>query len=221
MSWREANTEGTTVRQIIDRWWLVVAFTLAGAIAGYGLSQLSPISYQSASTFVVATADSIEDPGDVAAALGVLRNRQITATFAEILQSQTLLDRAAREIGSVGSDFESTGVVLPESNVVSLTVSGPDAEAVREVNQIIGAAGSEDLASLYPIYTALALESAKTPSAPASPAPVRDAFFGAALGAFLGVVVAVVWPAPNRHSAPMIGIGTARVKERAEAGGKS
>ncbi len=221
MSWREARTEGATARQIADRWWMVVAVALVGAIAAYGLSQLNPPVYQSASTFVIATGDSIEDPGDVAAALGVLRNRQVTATFAEILQSQTLLDRAAREIGSAGSDFESTGVVLPESNVVSLTVSGPDPETVREVNEIIGVAGSQDLASLYPIYTAILLESAKTPAAPASPVPVRDALFGAAVGAFLGMVLAVVWPVSDRPTQPLIGIGTARIQERAEAGGES
>lgn len=221
MSWREAGTEGATVRQIIERWWMVAAVALAGAIAGYGLSQLNPPSYQSVSTYVIATGDSIEDPGDVAAALGVLRNRQVTATFAEILQSKTLLDRAARETGSAGSDFESTGVVLPESNVVSLTVSGPDAEAVREINQIIGAAGSGDLASLYPIYTAILLESAKTPTAPASPMPLRDSLFGAAIGAFLGVVLAVVWPVPDRQTPSIFDIGAARVQERAEAGGES
>jgi capsular polysaccharide biosynthesis protein len=223
MTWREAGTEGTIVRQIIDRWWVVAAIALVGAIAGYWLPQLNPPIYQSTSAFVIATGDSIEDSGDVAAALGVLRNRQVTATFAEILQSQTLLDRATTEIGSAGSAFESTGVVLPESNVVSLTVSGPDADAVREVNQIIGAAGSEDLASLYPIYRAILLESAKTPSAPASPVPVRDALFGAAVGAFLGIVLAVVWPVPkpNRQTPPIIGIKTARIQERAEAGGES
>jgi capsular polysaccharide biosynthesis protein len=199
---------------------MVAAIALVGAIGGYWLPQLNPAVYQSASTFVIATGDSIEDSDDVAAALGVLRNRQITATFAEILQSETLLERAAKEIGSSSSDFESTGVVLPESNVVSLTVSGPNADAVREVNQIIGAAGSEDLASLYPIYRAILLESAKTPSAPASPVPVRDALFGA-VGAFLGIVLAVVWPVPNRQTPPIMGIETARIQERAEAGGES
>jgi capsular polysaccharide biosynthesis protein len=221
MTWREAGTEGTTVRQIVDRWWMIAAIALVGALAAYWLPQLNPPVYQSASTFVIATEDSIEDPGDVAAALGVLRNRQVTATFAEILQSQTLLDRAAREIGSAGSDFESTGVVLPESNVVSLTVSGPDADAVREVNQIIGTAGSEELLSLYPIYRAILLESAKTPSAPASPVPVRDALFGAAVGAFLGIVLAVVWPVPDQQTPPIIGIESARIQERAEVGGES
>ncbi|HEX9864159.1 MAG TPA: Wzz/FepE/Etk N-terminal domain-containing protein [Acidimicrobiia bacterium] len=221
MTWRASGAESTTARQIVDRWWMVAAIALVGAIGGYWLPQLDPPVYQSASTFVIATEDSIEDSGDVAAALGVLRNRQITATFAEILQSETLLDRAAREIGSAGSDFESTGVVLPESNVVSLTVSGSDADAVREVNQIIGAAGSEDLASLYPIYRAILLESAKTPSAPASPVPVRDALFGAAVGAFLGIVLSVVWPVPDRQTPPIMGIETARIQERAEAGGES
>src|SRR3970282_2430536 len=121
MTWRASGAESTTARQIVDRWWMVAAIALVGAIGGYWLPQLDPPVYQSASTFVIATEDSIEDSGDVAAALGVLRNRQITATFAVILQSETLLDRAAREIGSAGSDFESTGVVLPESYCGLLT----------------------------------------------------------------------------------------------------
>ena len=221
MTWKESRTEGTTVRLILERWWIVVGLTLVGAIAGYWLSLLNPTVYQSASKFVIATDEAIDDPADVAAALGVLRNRQVAATFAEILQSQTLLDRAAKEVGGAGSDFDSTSVVLPESNVVALTVSGPEAELSRLVNELISAAGGEDLASLYPIYEVLVLESAKTPETPASPVPIRDALFGAAIGAFLGVVLAVVWPVPDRPTSPLIGIETVRIRERAEAGSDS
>jgi uncharacterized protein involved in exopolysaccharide biosynthesis len=221
MTWQEPKTESTTMRLLLDRWWLVAGIALVGAIAAYWLSLLNPSVYQSVSMFVIATDDSIEDPGDVAAALGVLRNRQVTVTFAEILQSQTLLDRAVREVGATSPGFESTGVVLPESNVVSLTVSGPEAEVVREVNEVIGTAAGEDLASLYPIYQALLLESAKTPSAPASPVPIRDALFGAAVGAFLGLVAAVVWPVADPQASAPIGIETARIPERAEAGSES
>jgi uncharacterized protein involved in exopolysaccharide biosynthesis len=221
MTWQEPKTESTTMRLVLDRWWLVAGIALVGAIAAYWLSVLNPFVYQSVSKFVIATDDSIEDPGDVAAALGVLRNRQVTVTFAEILQSQTLLDRAVREVGATGPGFESTGVVLPESNVVSLTVSGPEAEVVREVNEVIGTAAGEDLTSLYPIYQALLLESAKTPPAPASPVPLRDALFGAAVGAFLGLIAAMVWPVADPHASPPIGIETARIRERAEAGSES
>ena len=222
MTWQEPRTERTTMRLLLDRWWLVAGITLVGAIGAYWLSVLNPSVFQSASKFVIATDDSIEDPGDVAAALGVLRNRQVTVTFAEILQSQTLLDRAVREVGATtSSGFESTGVVLPESNVVSLTVSGPEAEVVREVNEVIGSAAGEDLTSLYPIYQALLLESAKTASAPASPVPIRDALFGAAVGAFLGLIAAMVWPVADPHASPPIGIETARIRERAEAGSES
>jgi uncharacterized protein involved in exopolysaccharide biosynthesis len=221
MTRQEGRTESTTVRLLLDRWWLVAGIALVGAIAGYWLSVVNPSVYQSVSKFVIATDDSIEDPGDVAAALGVLRNRQVTVTFAEILQSQTLLDRATREIDATTSDFESAGVVLPESNVVSLTVSGPDPEVVRQVNEIIGAAAGEDLASLYPIYQALLLESAKTPSAPASPVPIRDALFGGAVGFFLGLVAAVVWPVSDPQASAPIGIESARIRKQAEAGSES
>ena len=221
MTWQEGRTESTTVRLLLDRWWLVAGIGLVGVIAGYWLSVVNPSVYQSVSKFVIAADDSIEDPGDVAAALGVLRNRQVTVTFAEILQSQTLLDRATKEIDATTSDFESTGVVLPESNVVSLTVSGPDPEVVRQVNEIIGTAAGEDLASLYPIYQALLLESAKTPSAPASPVPIRDALFGGAVGVFLGLVAAVVWPVADPQASAPIGIESARIRKRAEAGSET
>ncbi|MGH8914566.1 MAG: YveK family protein [Acidimicrobiia bacterium] len=209
------------MRLILDRWRVIVALAVLGLIAGFGLSQLKPTVYQSTSEFVIAVDDSIEDPGDMAAALGVLRNRQITATFAELLQSQTLLDRAARQVGVATSDFESSSVVLPESNVLSLTISGPEAKVVREINELIGGNAVEDLVSLYPIYDAQLLESAKTPSAPASPTPTRDGLFAAAVGTFLGVVLVLVWPFSGRPASPLIGLEAMHERERAEAGRES
>jgi hypothetical protein len=104
---------------------------------------------------------------------------------------------------------------------VSLTIAGPEAEQVREVNELVSASAGEDLATLYPIYQALPLESAKTPESPASPIPMRDAVFGAVIGAFLGLVVAVVWPVRGVQTSPLIGIESVHARERAEAGGES
>lgn len=209
------------MRLILERWWMIAAVALLGMVVAYIVSDVRSPVFESSSKYVLATDPAIEDPADVAAALGVLRNRQITATFAEILQSQTLLDRAVREVGGTLSDFDSSGVVLPESNVVSLTVSGPTAESVREVNAIIGDAANEDLTSIYPIYQVIPLESPKTPSGAVSPEPLRDALFGATVGAFLGLVLATLWPVTRTDVSPLIGLESVQTRKPAEVGRES
>ncbi len=196
----------STLSVVVARWWLIVAVAIVAMVVSYFFSESRDPVFESTSTFVLAADPAIQDPGDVAAALGVLRNRQITATYAEMMQSRTLLDRAVRQIGGSTDDYMSSSVVLPESNVVSLMVSGPVADSVQEVNALVGTSARDDLATTYPIYYAILLESPKTPSAPTSPVPVRDAIFGAAIGAFLGLVLAAVWPASNRDDLQTTGI---------------
>lgn len=196
----------STLNVVMARWWLIVAVAIVAMVVSYFFSESRDPVFESTSTFVLAVDPAIQDPGDVAAALGVLRNRQITATYAEMMQSRTLLDRAVRQIGGSTDDYMSSSVVLPESNVVSLMVSGPAADSVQELNGLVGASARDDLATTYPIYYAILLESPKTPSAPTTPVPVRDAVFGAAIGAFLGLVLAAVWPASNRDDLQTTGI---------------
>ena len=212
----EPINDGSTLRLVLGRWWLVAAVALLGMIGAYFLSQVRSPVYQSSAKFVLTTNPVIEDPSDVASALGVLRNRQVTTTFAELLQSATLMDRAVREVGGNISQFESSGVVLPESNVVSLTVSGPSSESAREVNAIIGSAARDEISSFYPIFDVVVLESPKTPTDAVSPAPARDALFGAMLGGFFGLVLAAVWPVPRRSDLPPLArIETVSVRESA------
>lgn len=217
----EASNERSTLRLILSRWWLIAGVGLLGLITALIVSQQQDPAYESAAKYVIAVDPQVEDPDDVASALGVLRNRQIATTFAEVLQSQTLLERAAREVGQEPSDFDSRGAVLPESNVVTLTVRGPDAVLVQQVNALIGEAGGAQLAATYPIYYAILLESPKTPGSAVSPAPLRDAMFGAAIGAFLGLILATVWPVSSAPLPKPVELESARPEKLAKSGGDS
>lgn len=217
----EAVNERSTMRLILSRWWLVVGVALLGMITAMILSQQQDPVFESSSKYVIAVHPSVEDPSDVASALGVLRNRQITTTFAEILQSQTLLDRSVRQSEQDSAEIESRAVVLPESNVVTLVVTASAADAAHEVNSLIGESGQAELTATYPIFQAILLESPKTPTSAVAPSPTRDAAFGGVVGAFLGLILATVWPGPHPPLPHPVEIETARVKERAKSGGKS
>lgn len=216
----ESSTERSTLRLILSRWWIIAGAALLGMVMALILSQQQQPTFESSAKYVLAVDPEVQDPDDVASALSVLRNRQIATTFAEILQSQTLLDRAVRTLGDEIEEFESRALVLPESNVVTLTVRTDDASAAHEVNSLIGVDGQAELAMTYPIYYAILLESPRTPTSAVSPVPVRDALFGAAIGAFLGLVVATVWPSSGLPLPQPVEIESARPEKRAKSGGE-
>lgn len=215
------NQRRPMLQTILGRWWLIVGMALVGAITAYVIAQQVTPVYESSSEQIVTVNPAVEDPSDVASALSVLRNRQITATYAEILQSQKLLDRSLRELAVAPGQYSSRSNVLPESNVVSLVVSGPDAEVVQELNSTIGAAAQSELAAIYPIYVSILLESPKTPTDPAAPSPIRDAVFGGAIGAFLGLILATLWPSADSTIAEPVGIDRPWQRDQAKAGGES
>lgn len=217
----EAAKERSTLRLILARWWMIVGVGLLGMVTALILSQQQTPAFESSAKYVIAVDQEVQDPDDVASALSVLRNRQIATTFAEILQSQTLLDRAVRTAGGDTADFDSRAAVLPESNVVTLTVRTEDASAAHDVNALIGEYGQSELSTTYPIYYAILLESPKTPTDAVSPVPVRDALFGAAIGAFLGLVLATVWPTNPAPLPRPVELETARPEKRAKSGGES
>lgn len=215
------NQRRSMFQSILGRWWLIVGMTLVGMITAYVIAQQVTPVFESSSEQIVTVDPAVEDPSDVASALSVLRNRQITATYTEILQSQKLLDRGMRELGIAPGEYASRSNVLPESNVVSLVVSGPDAEVVRELNSTIGEAAQSELAAIYPIYVSILLESPKTPAESVAPSPVRDALFGGAIGAFLGLILATLWPSTDSAIAEPVGIDRPWQRDQAQAGGEA
>jgi uncharacterized protein involved in exopolysaccharide biosynthesis len=209
----EAANERSTMRLILSRWWLIVGMALIGMATAMVFSQQQDPVFESSSKYVIAVHPSVEDPSDVASALSVLRNRQITTTFAEILQSRTLLDRSVRQAEEDSEGIGSTAVVLPESNVITLVVAAPTADGAHQVSSLIGEAGRAELTATYPIFQAILLESPNTPMSSVAPSPARDAAFGGVVGAFLGLILATVWPASRPPLPQPIEIDTARAKD--------
>jgi diguanylate cyclase (GGDEF)-like protein len=83
-------------------------------------------------------------------------------------------------------------VVLPESSVMELTVTGPDARIVTDLANGIGYQSILFSRGINRVYELNFLDQAVQPEIPISPQPLRDAALSLVLGAMVGGVLAIL-----------------------------
>lgn len=148
--------------------------------------------YKATATFVVAPNAAVGDTGAIATQLNILSNReQILVTYAEVATSRTVKQSAAEAIGltspgrySVDSDL------IRGSNVLLITVEGPDPATVQRLTNAIGDETLKRAELLYEIYRLNKLDEAPLPNNPISPNKAQDLILAGTLGLALAVSMA-------------------------------
>lgn len=141
----EGSESPSIVGAVRRSWWVVLAFAIGFGLLGFLSAELSATGRQATATVVV------EDPrtATVFASLEASSNqpeRYVNDQVA-IMASTTIADEAADQLGELGYDvtvddiIEATTVtVLPDSNVIVVTVEAPSAElAIETVNALLAA----------------------------------------------------------------------------------
>jgi uncharacterized protein involved in exopolysaccharide biosynthesis len=191
--------DATTALRALRRGWF---FALIGALAAVAASAVLTLSaepaYEASSTYIVtpAASDSPFDPAEGARTLDDSRARAIVSTFVEILSSRSIHDRAGATLGMAPATvdaYDVRGVVLPEANVVELSVTGPNPEVAAALSGAIGAAGTETFVALYRIYDVAPLDVAEVPAEPAGRGPVTTLALAGVLGLAAGAAVGMLW----------------------------
>jgi Mrp family chromosome partitioning ATPase len=111
-------------------WGIVVAVTLLGALAGYGVAQLPPVRYQADAALI------LSDPGgpSVLGGGGALTgdDREVyLAKQADIMTSTVVLERALKLLGSRASpeDVREDLDVQPSANMASVSIAATSADS--------------------------------------------------------------------------------------------
>lgn len=179
-------------RRVVSRWWVLPLVGVIAAGVALLVSQRVP-SASSNATYVLSAATEIDNPFDVSSSLSVLRGREVISTFADILESSTVRDAAAEQVGGpVTNRYSAEATVLPGSNIVKLSVTGPAAGVVQEVASSIGEVATSRFAELYPIYRIEILDAASPPARSTS-VTIRNMFIAAVAGmAAAGLIIAVI-----------------------------
>jgi len=195
-----ASTALTAIRK---GWYLVLAGILGSISVAVALEASADPFYQSAATYIVTPIQNPVDPDVIQESIRTLddaRSRAIVATFAEVLESGGIHREAASTVGidePTVADYEFSAVILPEANVVELTVQGPVPQATVLLSGAVGSLGAARFSDLYQIYDIVLLDPPAIPTAPANTPFLQTLVMAGALGLLAGAALALLWGAPR------------------------
>jgi capsular polysaccharide biosynthesis protein len=180
-----------TVHAVLRRWWLVALVALVAAAVAIVASLLTPTRQQTTSRYLVTPA-ALPEIGDVVDSADALRDPTLVATYAEIFNSPTLQRQAANSLGVANlDDYEFMTVVLPETNVLQLSVAGPDPEVAMNLANTLGDQVGAYLEQFPTLYRLHLLDAAAAVDESTLARPVRNALVALVLGGVLGTLLAL------------------------------
>ncbi len=183
------------VQMLIRSWWIVVLTALAAlTIALLAVYFATPV-YEATASFVVSPNLVSTDESDLLRGLDVLDKRSVLVTYAEILNSQRIYQATIAEEQFAArnmSAYETSTVVLPEANVLELTVRGTNPDVVAALANGLGEQAIDYISFLYTTFEVNFIDTASVPTQAISPRPVRDMSLAFALGLLFGAVLAII-----------------------------
>jgi diguanylate cyclase (GGDEF)-like protein len=176
-------------------WWIIVLTALVAMFVALLAAYFATPLYQASTRFIVSPNSDLIDGRDIVDSLATLDRRSIITTYAEFMSSDRVYNETITNLQLNSADlvdYELTTVVLPDANILELTVEGPDALTSALLANAIGQGGVQYIRQVYQVYEISILDPAFVPVYPISPQPFRDAILAFALGTVLGVALAIV-----------------------------
>ena len=151
------------LRMLLRGWWIIALTTLTALLVALIISYSTPPTYSASARFIISPNNELVTSRDIVNSLATLDKRSIAVTYAEILNSRRMLEDTSNALGidsSVAKKYMVSSVVLPEANILELSVAGRDpVMAVRLANEL-GRLGMDYINQLYPAYSLQVLDAA-------------------------------------------------------------
>lgn len=178
----------------VRQYWWVVALSVAIALASAAVSAGRQVPvYQARTTLMVTPVKTLKEPREIADSLDTLDRRSVIATLALYPSSRTVTDQARQRLQLSPEQFarfSAKTAVVPDSNVLELTVSGPDPRMASMLANTIADLSVAGTGGLYSIFEMQVLDRAVQPPKPLGTAIPRMLFAAALLGAMIGIAAA-------------------------------
>jgi len=176
-------------------WWLALVAFLTVTTASMVFTYTQTPSYEATASLVVSPAAAVAELPEVRASLSVL-DTDIINTYAEIAQSRTILEQAWSDLDVPPETrwrFKARSSVLQQTNLVLITVAGPDPAIVHEATNAIARHTVDYVSNLYEVYELKLLDAAARPHSPVSPNKKLNLLLGFVLG--IGTAIAFTFVA--------------------------
>jgi diguanylate cyclase (GGDEF)-like protein len=180
------------LRILLRKWWIVIPVFLITLTAGIVFTYMKTPEYSASTTYLVVPSSSFSDINRFANGLDILGRRdEIATTFAEIASSHRIKALATDSLTlSSSRDYTVSSKLRAGTNIIDLTVKGPDPVVVRGLANAIGVSVEEYVRALYEVFTLVLLDEAMVPENPISPNKPLNLFLAAVLGLDLGAGLA-------------------------------
>lgn len=183
------------LRMLQRGWGIITVVVLAAVNLSFLVSYFTPPVYEASSRFVVSpNADVYSNTWDIVDSLDTLDRRSIINTYKELLASPSVFGGGLvdQDLNSalLNGEYEVSVVVVPDTNILKLTILGPDPEMVVAIASAIGDESLGYINRLYPVYIFSILDFPEMPTKPIRPEPVRNAGLAVLIGLVLGVGLA-------------------------------
>lgn len=185
-------------RMLARGWWLILLATLVALFASLVVSYVSVPKYKATARFIITPGSLLTSDGNpetVIQGLETLDLPSVVATYTEVMNSQRILGEALKSLGVASlppREYVIQAVALPESSVLELNVTGPDARLVSDVANAIGFQTIIFTRNINRVYELNFLDQAVMPELPFSPQPLRDAGLSLLLGLAGGAILAIL-----------------------------
>jgi len=183
------------LKVLLRWWWLALVAFLTVTAASIVFTYTQTPSYEATARLVVSTAPAVADLREVRASLSAL-DAGIINTYAEIGQSRTILEQAWSDLDvppETRRRFEARSSVLQKTNLILITVAGPDPAIAHEAANAIARHVVDYVSNLYEIYELKLLDAAERPYSPVSPNKKLNLLLGFVLG--VGTAIAFTFVA--------------------------
>lgn len=185
------------LQMLRKNWWvasLIALFTLYATLL-YGFFAIP--QYQATARFLIAPNLQKIPQQNLVASMEALDKRSIVTTYAEYFNSRQIYLDILQSLGLDPLETEKKGyitntIILPSSNVLELTASGPDPQLVFTLVNTVSQRAIAALIQFYPTYSIDTIDPAVVPELPFSPQPVRDSAIALVLGLIGGSTVAIL-----------------------------
>ncbi len=176
-------------------WWIVLLTALIALNVAFITAYFTEPTYLASAKFIVSPNPTVVDEYDVVNSLEALDKRSIVATYGEFLNSRRVYLSAQEALGvddDTMGEYSVAAVVLPEANILELSITGPNPQLAAAIANSIGSLTIDSVSRLYRAYDVSVLDAAIAPTVPISPQPIRDASLALALGLIAGISLAIL-----------------------------
>jgi capsular exopolysaccharide synthesis family protein len=183
------------LRILQEKWWIVLAaFVSTVAVTAVLTFARAPV-YQATATYIVAPSGEYENVESLVGVLDAMSRRvEIAGTYTEIAASQEIKQQAADALGlsqTLRNNLHVESQLLPDTNVIEITVEGSNRELVQLFADSVGASTTAYVQGLYGAYGLRLLDGAEVLSDRTRSSRLTTLALGVLVGLALGVACAL------------------------------